>query len=223
MRTRVFSIFIVMLFALSVLGCQSIPQQHRGAATGAGIGAATGAAAGALLGSEGAKTGSAVIGGLVGALVGGAIGHYTQDVKRDRQTTARQYNYRPASGSVLRYRGCFRNPGSSATGRCGQPEHHLCSAHAESRRHGERDRGEENQTQRSGYRKSAGNGEAQRQHLYFIGTVDVAAECRQRDLNGRHDRSERRDERLEGNNVQRSIKNGKGGRPSPAPAHSSSL
>ncbi|MEW5745874.1 MAG: hypothetical protein AB1805_10630 [Nitrospirota bacterium] len=116
MRTRVVSIFIVMLFALSVLGCQSIPQQHRGAATGAGIGAATGAAAGALLGSEGAKTGSAVIGGLVGALVRGAIGHYTQDVKRDRQTTARQYNYRPASGSVLRIEDAFATPAAVRPG-----------------------------------------------------------------------------------------------------------
>jgi hypothetical protein len=116
MSIRTVSIFVVMFFALSLLGCQSIPEQHRGAATGAGVGAATGAAAGAIFGSSGAKTEMAVLGGLVGALVGGAVGHYTYDQKRDRQETAQRYNYQPTAGSMLRVENAAATPASVRPG-----------------------------------------------------------------------------------------------------------
>lgn len=84
------------------VSCASIPQEHKGAATGAGVGAAAGATAGALLGSEGAKTEMAVLGGLLGALAGGAIGHYAYDKKRSDEATSDRYNYEPSRGTMVR-------------------------------------------------------------------------------------------------------------------------
>lgn len=110
MKIRIISLFVVVLFALSILGCRSIPEERKGAAAGAGVGAVTGAAAGAILGSKGAKTEMAVLGGLVGALVGGAVGHYTYDKKRDRQETAQRYNYQPTAGSMLRIENAAVSP-----------------------------------------------------------------------------------------------------------------
>ena len=90
---------VLILFFTSLLSsCATIPEEHKGAATGAGIGAATGAVAGALLGKD---TKSAVIGALAGALVGGAIGHYAYDQKKSREATQETYNYKPAYGTVL--------------------------------------------------------------------------------------------------------------------------
>ena len=90
------------MFLTGIFGCASIPEEHKGAATGAGIGAATGAIAGALLGSKGAKTEMAVVGGLLGALAGGAIGHYAYDQKRTKEETAQKYNYKPSEGTLIR-------------------------------------------------------------------------------------------------------------------------
>jgi len=88
------------MFLLNVFGCATIPEEHKGAATGAGVGAATGVVAGSLLGAHGAKTESAIIGGLLGALVGGAIGHYAVDQKRTAQETNSKYNYQSSNVSI---------------------------------------------------------------------------------------------------------------------------
>ncbi len=102
MYRKIVSIIVVVTFLVGTFGCASVPEEHKGAATGAGIGAATGALAGALLGSKGAKTEMAVVGGLLGALAGGAIGHYVYDQKRTKDETARRYDYKPSDGTVLR-------------------------------------------------------------------------------------------------------------------------
>ncbi|MFO0752082.1 MAG: hypothetical protein U0411_01985 [Thermodesulfovibrionales bacterium] len=113
---RVFTFMLLVAFAAGLSGCASIPEEHKGAATGAGVGAATGAAAGALLGGKGAKTETAIIGGLVGALVGGAIGHYTYDQRRTRQETAQKYNYQPSLGTQVRIEDATAVPGSVRPG-----------------------------------------------------------------------------------------------------------
>lgn len=90
---------VLLIFFVSLLpGCASIPDEHKGAATGAGVGAAAGAAAGAIFGKD---TRSTVIGALAGALLGGAIGHYAYDQKKSREETQKTYNYKPAYGTVL--------------------------------------------------------------------------------------------------------------------------
>ncbi|GAB4484110.1 MAG: lipoprotein [Thermodesulfovibrionales bacterium] len=101
MMKRIISLLTLIVFATSMAGCASM-EEHKGATTGAAIGAGTGAVAGALMGHKGAKTETAIIGGLVGALVGGLIGHYAYDVKRDRQETARQYNYQSSTRTLVR-------------------------------------------------------------------------------------------------------------------------
>jgi len=90
---------VAAICILPLSGCESIPEEHRGAAVGAGVGAATGTVGGAVLGKD---TGSAVIGGLLGALVGGAIGHYAYDKDKERDETAQRYGYTPAKGKVIR-------------------------------------------------------------------------------------------------------------------------
>lgn len=92
-------ILIISMLNMTVfLGCSTIPEEHEGAAVGAGVGAAAGTLAGVIWGDS---TGSAILGGLVGALVGGAIGHYAYDRKRNREETARTYNYQESQGAVL--------------------------------------------------------------------------------------------------------------------------
>jgi len=102
MYRKIISVAVILMFLTGIFGCASIPEEHKGAATGAGIGAATGAIAGALLGSKGAKTEMAVVGGLLGALAGGAIGHYAYDQKRTKEETAQKYNYKPSEGTLIR-------------------------------------------------------------------------------------------------------------------------
>jgi hypothetical protein len=102
MYRKIISIITILTFLTGVFGCASLPEEHKGAATGAGIGAATGAVAGALLGSKGAKTEMAILGGLAGALAGGLIGHYAYDQKRTKDETAQKYNYNPSQGKLLR-------------------------------------------------------------------------------------------------------------------------
>jgi hypothetical protein len=102
MYRKIISIIAILTFLTGVFGCASLPEEHKGAATGAGIGAATGAVAGALLGSEGAKTEMAILGGLAGALAGGLIGHYAYDQKRTKDETAQKYNYNSSQGNLLR-------------------------------------------------------------------------------------------------------------------------
>ena len=97
-KQKLISSVVIITFITVLSGCQSIPQEHKGAATGAGVGAATGAVAGAVIGKS---TKGAVIGALLGALVGGAIGHYAYDKKRTREETVRTYNYKESHGKVL--------------------------------------------------------------------------------------------------------------------------
>ncbi len=101
MRNRFFLFCLIAAF-FTMASCQSmptVPEEHKGAATGAGIGAASGAVLGALMGHD---TKSAVLGGLIGALVGGAIGHYYYDQKRTGTETANKYGYDPSKGPMLK-------------------------------------------------------------------------------------------------------------------------
>jgi len=100
MRSKIVVLLVASLFLVNIFGCASIPEEHKGAATGAGIGAATGVIAGGLLGAHGAKTEMAILGGLAGALVGGAIGHYAVDQKRTAQETNSRYSYNSSDVSV---------------------------------------------------------------------------------------------------------------------------
>ena len=90
----IIAIFMVSLFTASLLGCGTVPEEHKGAAVGAGAGAL----AGVLLGGD---TTGRVVGGLIGALVGGAIGHYAYDKQRNRDETAQAYNYQPSQGTQV--------------------------------------------------------------------------------------------------------------------------
>jgi uncharacterized protein YcfJ len=100
MRLRLLVFIVIGVFLLNVIGCATVPEEHKGAVAGAGIGAATGVIAGSLLGGHGAKTEMAILGGLAGALVGGAIGHYAVDQKRTAQDTNSRYNYQSSAVSI---------------------------------------------------------------------------------------------------------------------------
>jgi surface antigen len=107
---------IVCFLIFSLGGCATIPQEHKGAATGAGIGAATGALAGAVLAGEGSRTQGALIGGLVGAMVGGVIGNYTVDQQKSAEDTASHYNYQSSEGITVRVESTSVNPDSISPG-----------------------------------------------------------------------------------------------------------
>jgi len=113
MHSKVVTLFIAVAFLAGLCACSSIPEQHRGAATGAGVGAASGAVAGGLIGG-GAR--GAAIGGLLGALAGGAVGHYAYDTKRSSTETAKAYNYQPSSGTVLRIEDASASPATVQPG-----------------------------------------------------------------------------------------------------------
>jgi hypothetical protein len=102
MKIKIISLVTILSFMLGLLGCATIPEEHKGAATGAAIGGATGALAGGLLAQRGAKTETAILGGLAGALVGGLIGHYAYDAKRSREETAQKYSYQSSMGTMVR-------------------------------------------------------------------------------------------------------------------------
>ena len=112
MRNRVIALLTGIAF-LVVTGCATIPEEHKGAATGAGVGAATGAVLGAVVGGS---TKSAVIGGLLGALVGGAVGHYYYDQNKTRTETANHYGYRSTQGPMIRIEGASVEPQTVAPG-----------------------------------------------------------------------------------------------------------
>jgi hypothetical protein len=116
MFRKVISIIVILTFLSGVFGCASIPQEHKGAATGAGIGAATGVVAGALLASSGAKTEMAILGGLIGALAGGLIGHYGYDKKKSKEETAQKYKYNPSKGMMVRIEDASVHPVSAKPG-----------------------------------------------------------------------------------------------------------
>lgn len=98
MRYKIVSIITILSFMVVLFGCASIPEEHKGAATGAAVGGATGVIAGAVLGD----TKGAVIGGLAGALIGGLVGHYAYDQKKTKDETAQKYGYQSSMGTMLR-------------------------------------------------------------------------------------------------------------------------
>lgn len=102
MKKRIAAVITLTAFVIGISGCATVPDEHRGAATGAGIGAATGVLAGAVLAGEGSRTKGAIIGGLAGALLGGVIGNYTVDRKKSAQETSKTYSYAPSSGIIVR-------------------------------------------------------------------------------------------------------------------------
>ena len=102
MKVKIISIVTILSFIFGILGCATVPEEHKGAATGAAVGGATGAIAGGILAHSGAKTETAILGGLAGALVGGLIGHYAFDAKKSREETAQKYNYQSSMGTMIR-------------------------------------------------------------------------------------------------------------------------
>ena len=98
MKNRIIAIVLCFALVVPFFGCETITEERRGTAIGAGAGGAAGAIAGAAIGDS---TTSAVVGGLLGALVGGAIGYYAYDRERDRDETARVYNYEADEGKFL--------------------------------------------------------------------------------------------------------------------------
>jgi len=101
MYRKVVTLIVIVAFFAALVGCASIPEEHKGAATGVGIGAAAGVIAGSLLGGSGARTEMAILGGLLGALAGGLIGHYAVDQKRTSQQTAEKYDYQSSRGVMV--------------------------------------------------------------------------------------------------------------------------
>jgi hypothetical protein len=102
MKVKIISIVTILSFIFCILGCATVPEEHKGAATGAAVGGATGAIAGGILAHSGAKTETAILGGLAGALVGGLIGHYAYDAKKTKEETAQKYNYQSSMGTMVR-------------------------------------------------------------------------------------------------------------------------
>jgi surface antigen len=102
MKMRIAAMITLTVFMLGASGCATIPEEHKGAATGAGLGGAAGAVAGAVLAGEGSRTQGALIGGLAGALLGGVIGNYTVDKKKTAQETSTKYAYDRSAGIVVR-------------------------------------------------------------------------------------------------------------------------
>lgn len=116
MKMRIAALCTLTAFTLGVTGCATMPEEHRGAATGAGVGGVAGAVAGAVLAGEGSRTKGALIGGLAGALLGGVIGNYTIDKKKTAQETSARYGYEPASGTVVRIETATATPASLSPG-----------------------------------------------------------------------------------------------------------
>jgi surface antigen len=110
MKVKIISIVTILSFIFGILGCATVPEEHKGAATGAAVGGATGAIAGGLLAHRGAKTETAILGGLAGALVGGLIGHYAYDAKKTKEETAQKYNYQSSMGTMVRLEGVSAMP-----------------------------------------------------------------------------------------------------------------
>ncbi len=98
MKAKIISVGLIFTLMVFLAGCQTVMEEHRGAAVGTGAGAATGAVAGALIGKG---AGAVILGGLIGALVGGAVGTYAYDMPRTRVQTADTYRYKPSQGTVL--------------------------------------------------------------------------------------------------------------------------
>lgn len=113
MRHKLISGVLILTLILAWSGCQSVPEEHKGAAVGAGVGAAAGTALGAVVGKD---TKSAVIGGVLGAVVGGAIGHYAYDKQKTREETVKAYNYEASKGTILTIEDTSSSPDTVSPG-----------------------------------------------------------------------------------------------------------
>ena len=113
MARKIIAVAAILMFVSAMVGCESIPQEHKGAAAGAGIGAAAGTLGGIVFGQG---VGAAVAGGLIGALVGGVIGHYAYDKQKTQDQTAKEYNYKPASGEMVTIESANASPATVAPG-----------------------------------------------------------------------------------------------------------
>lgn len=113
MRSRIIASVLVFVFILSFASCETVMTEHKGAAVGAGAGAATGAVAGALIGRG---AGAVVVGGLIGGLLGGVVGNYAYDQPRNREQTAKAYNYNTSQGTVLTIENVSASPQTIRTG-----------------------------------------------------------------------------------------------------------
>ncbi len=112
MKHKIVAIVTILSFMVVLFGCASIPEEHKGAATGAAVGGAAGVLAGAALGD----TKGAIIGGLAGALVGGLIGHYAYDQKRTKAETDQKYAYQSSMGTMLRLEDVTATPATVKPG-----------------------------------------------------------------------------------------------------------
>lgn len=112
MKHKIVAIVTILSFMVVLFGCASIPEEHKGAATGAAVGGAAGVLAGAALGD----TKGAIIGGLAGALVGGLIGHYAYDQKRTKAETDQKYAYQSSMGTMLRIEDVTATPATVKPG-----------------------------------------------------------------------------------------------------------
>ena len=113
MKYKLVSIITILAFlTVGLFGCASVPEEHKGAATGAAVGGATGVLAGAVMGG----TKGAIIGGLAGVLAGGLIGHYAYDQKKTKEETDQKYAYQSSMGTMLRIEGVTAVPNTVKPG-----------------------------------------------------------------------------------------------------------
>ena len=113
MKVKIISIVLCLTLISLPLGCANVMEENKGAAVGAGAGGAVGGVMGALIGHG---AGAVVVGTLAGALLGGAIGHFGYDQERNREQTAKNYNYKESQGTVLRIEDLKATPVSVSPG-----------------------------------------------------------------------------------------------------------
>jgi outer membrane lipoprotein SlyB len=97
MKIKTISVILCLVLLSGTTACSTI-EKYTGTAVGAGAGGAAGGIAGALIGHG---AGAVIAGTLIGALVGGAIGYFAYDQPKNREQTAKTYNYKPSKGSIL--------------------------------------------------------------------------------------------------------------------------
>ena len=115
-RQGVALLLCVLLIVGGTLGCATIEEQvkaHPQTAIGAGVGTAVGLLTGGLIFHNATGT---LLGGLIGGLAGGVIGNVMEARSQDRASTAQQYNYSPAQGTMVRIEGVEAQPGQIRAG-----------------------------------------------------------------------------------------------------------
>ena len=100
------ALMLLLLFAPSCARLEAMRENPRTA-----VGAGVGTASGALLGGLAFENAGAVIaGGLTGGLAGGIVGRALESKGKDYASTARDYNYRPAEGTLVRIEDVATDP-----------------------------------------------------------------------------------------------------------------